>query len=286
MMSEEKKTIAIVINTTRPHAGSVLKHVAGLLKQDGVKLIAERSAKEFGDVVDEVADATTFADSADLVLAMGGDGTLLRAARFVGKSGVPILGINLGGLGFLTAVGEESLDEAIESVLAGEYRIEERMVLEAELPDGKKLIALNDIVIWMGESLRIVEMATYVGEEYVASFSADGIIVSTPTGSTAYSLAAGGPIVYPTFDAMIITPISPHTLGLRPMVFSPDVTFRVKVESREASVVADGQEMRQIERDDMVSVHRAEHRLRLVRPLTTTFYRILREKLKWGGWRE
>jgi NAD+ kinase len=285
-MSTEVKTIGVVINTTRPNAGSVLKHVAGLLEQREVKLIAERSAEEFSDIVREIQDAESFAGSADLVLAMGGDGTLLRAARVVGRSGVPILGINLGGLGFLTAVGKDLLDETVAAVLKGEFRIEERMVLEAELPDGKKLTALNDIVVWMGQSLRIVDMAAYVGEEYVASFSGDGIIVSTPTGSTAYSLAAGGPIVYPTFDAMIITPICPHTLGLRPMVFSPDVTFSVRIESREASVVADGQEMKQIGREDRVSVHRADHRLRLVRPLTMTFYRILREKLKWGGWRE
>jgi NAD+ kinase len=285
-MSGELKTIGIVINTARPHAGSVLEHVAGLLQQNGLRLILEHSAEEYADLVSDVADPAAFADSADLVLAMGGDGTLLRAARLVGKSEVPILGINLGGLGFLTAVGEESIDEAIDSVLKGQFRIEERMVLEAELPNGERLTALNDIVVWMGASLRIVQMTAYVGEEYVASFSADGIIVSTPTGSTAYSLAAGGPIVYPTFDAMIIAPICPHSLGLRPMVFSPDVTFSVMIESTEASVVADGQEMRQIAKGDRVSVHRAGHRFRLVRPLTTTFYKILREKLKWGGWRE
>jgi NAD+ kinase len=285
-MSAELKTIGIVINTARPHAGSVLKQVAGLLQQNGLRLILERSAEEYADLVSYMADPAAFADSADLVLAMGGDGTLLRAARLVGRSEVPILGINLGGLGFLTAVGEESIDEAIDSVLKGQFRIEERMVLEAELPDGERLTALNDIVVWMGASLRIVEMTAYVGEEYVASFSADGIIVSTPTGSTAYSLAAGGPIVYPTFDAMTIAPICPHSLGLRPMVFSPDVTFSVMIESMEATVVADGQEMRQITKGDRVSVHRAEHKLMLVRPLTTTFYKILREKLKWGGWRE
>lgn len=285
-MSEEMNTIGIVINTSKPHAGSVLEHVAGLLKQDGKKLIIEQAAEEYVDLVSGVADPDAFVESSDLVLAMGGDGTLLRAARLVGKSEVPILGINLGGLGFLTAVGEESLDEAIDALLRGQVRIEERMILEAELPDGETLTALNDVVVWMGASLRIVQMAAYVGEEYVASFSADGIIISTPTGSTAYSLAAGGPIVYPTFDAMIITPICPHALGLRPMVFSPDVKFTVKIESREASVVADGQEVRQVGRDDGVSVRRAEHKLRLVRPLTTTFYRILREKLKWGGWRE
>lgn len=285
-MSGNVKTIGVVINATKPHAGSALKHLAGLLKESEIKLVAESSARELVGRDVEVAEATTFRGSVDLVLAMGGDGTLLRAARLVGKSGIPILGINLGGLGFLTAVGEESMDEAVKSVLDGEYRTEERMVLEAELPDGSILSALNDVVVWMGKSLRIVEMTAYVGEEYVANFSADGIIISTPTGSTAYSLAAGGPIVYPTFDAMVITPICPHSLGLRPMVFSPDVTFTVKIESREASVVADGQEMRGVVSGDRVSVRRAEHRLKLIRPLTTTFYKILREKLKWGGWRE
>jgi NAD+ kinase len=217
---------------------------------------------------------------------MGGDGTLLRAARVVGDSGVPILGINLGGLGFLAEVGEEFIEDALESVLTGDSRMEERMVLLGELPDGTVLTALNDIVVWMGMSLRIVEMVAYVGDEYVASFAGDGLIVSTPTGSTAYSLAAGGPIVYPTFDAIVITPICPHSLGLRPMVCSPDVTFTVQIESRDASVAADGQDIRQIARKDKVSFRRAGYKVKLLRPLTTTFYKILREKLKWGGWRE
>lgn len=280
------KTVGIIINTAKPHAGSVLGSLAEILKKEGVEFVAEDSAATILKAKSKVAQASTFATGVDLLVAMGGDGTLLRAARLVGNSGVPILGINIGGLGFLTGVGEDLMEEALRSVLQGKYRIEERMVLEAELPDGTMLTALNDIVVGMGSSLRIVDMVAYVGEEYVASFSGDGLIVSTPTGSTAYSLAAGGPIVYPTFDSIIITPICPHALGLRPMVLSPQVTFTVQIESGDASIVADGQEVREIASKDKVSIHRAGHRLKLLRPLTASFYKILREKLKWGGWRE
>jgi NAD+ kinase len=280
------KTVGIVINIAKPHAGSVLERLTGILKKEGVDAVAESQAKDIVKAGVKTAEPGTFANKVDLVVAMGGDGTLLRAARLVGKSGVPILGINLGGLGFLTDVGEDLIDEAFKSVFNGKYKIEERMVLEAELPDRKILSALNDIVIWMGSSYRVVDMVAYVGDEYVASFSGDGLIVSTPTGSTAYSLAAGGPIVYPTFDSLIIAPICPHALGLRPMVFSPDVTFTVQIESGEASVVADGQEVRDVKAKDKVSFRRAAYRTKLMRPLATTFYSILREKLKWGGWRE
>ena len=280
------KTVGIVINTAKPHASSVLENLTEILKKEGIEFVAEDTAATILKAKSKVAQATTFATGVDLLIAMGGDGTLLRAARLVGDSGVSILGINIGGLGFLTGVGEELLEEALKSILQGKYKIEERMILEAELPDGTTLTALNDIVVGMGSSLRIVDMVAYVGDEYVASFSADGLIVSTPTGSTAYSLAAGGPIVYPTFDSIIITPICPHALGLRPMVLSPEVTFTIHIESREASVVADGQEVRRITAKDKVSFHRAGYRLKLLRPLTASFYKILREKLKWGGWRE
>lgn len=280
------KTAGIIINTAKPHAGSVLESLTEILNSEGVKFLVEESAAAILKAKSEVARATAFASEVDLLIAMGGDGTLLRAARLVGDSGVPVLGVNIGGLGFLTGVGEDLMEEALESVLRGEYGIEDRMILEAKLPDRTTMTALNDIVVGMGSSLRIVDMVAYVGEEYVASFSADGLIVSTPTGSTAYSLAAGGPIVYPTFDSMIITPICPHALGLRPMVLSPQVTFTVQIESKEASVVADGQEIRRIASKDKVSVSRAEHRLKLLKPSGASFYKILREKLKWGGWRE
>ncbi|MFQ5907021.1 MAG: NAD(+)/NADH kinase [bacterium] len=280
------KRAGILINAAKPQAGSMLERVAAISGSEGVELVAEQSVSPITETKMNLADAAAIAASVDLIVAMGGDGTLLRAARLVGSRGTPILGINLGGLGFLTEVEERFVDEALRSVFRGESRIEERMVLEGELPDGTVLTALNDIVVCTGKTLRIAEMTLYVGDEYVASFSADGLIVSTPTGSTAYSLAAGGPIVYPTFDSIIITPICPHSLGLRPMVFSPEVIFTVQMESESASVVADGQEVRQIQSKDRVSFHRATYRLRLLRPLTTTFYKILREKLKWGGWRE
>ena len=280
------KSVGIIINVAKPHASSVLENLTRILMKENIEFVAEDTAATILKAKPKVAQAATFAASVDLLIAMGGDGTLLRAARLVGDSGVPIFGVNIGGLGFLTGVGEELLEEALKSILQGKYKIDERMVLEAILPDGTTLTALNDIVVGMGSSLRIVDMVAYVGDEYIAGFSGDGLIISTPTGSTAYSLAAGGPIVHPTFDSIIVTPVCPHALGLRPMVLSPEVTFTIHIESGEASVVADGQEVRRIVSKDKVSFHRAGHRLKLLRPLTASFYKILREKLKWGGWRE
>jgi NAD+ kinase len=223
----------------------------------------------------------------EMLLAMGGDGTMLRAARIVGRSGKPVLGINLGSLGFLTEISLEDLYPTLERVLAGDYRLEHRMVLEAMVErSGQAFYALNDAVIRAPS--RIVEMEVTLDGQYVSNYMADGLIVSTPTGSTAYSLACGGPILHPTMETLVVTPICPHTLAIRPMIVSASQTVEATVHCKmeEPLITADGQVSQNILSGDRIAFRKASHTIPLVRTTGKTFYEILRAKLKWAGQKE
>lgn len=231
--------------------------------------------------------------SLDLLLTMGGDGTLLRGARLVAPYGVPVLGINLGHLGFLTAIGPSELEKGLRALAAGELAFDERMVLEAraESTDGQlhgSFLALNDVVLHRGGVARMIRMAIYAHEEQVGTYSADGVILSTPTGSTAYSLSAGGPIVSPAVDCILATPICPHTLAVRPLVLSASerVTVEVLSPTEELILTMDGQEGARMIPGDRLVVSRADIPLRLVRFPGQTFFSTLRRKLRWGDLRE
>ena len=225
----------------------------------------------------------------DMIILLGGDGTLLAAARMMGASSVPILPVNLGGLGFLTSVTLEELYPVLEEVLAGNHRISERVLLEAEvLRDGQVIErqrALNDAVLNKAALARIIDLELFIEGDYVCSYKADGLIVSTPTGSTAYSLAAGGPIVYPVLDAFIITPICPHSLTNRPLVV-PD-TMRIEIDFRcgdeSVYLTVDGQVGIELKEGDRIAIGKAQNKLRVIRPVKKTYFHILRNKLKWGG---
>jgi NAD+ kinase len=225
----------------------------------------------------------------DMIILLGGDGTLLAAGRMMGDSTVPILPVNLGGLGFLTSVTLEELYSVLEEVLAGNHRISERGMLEAEvLRDGKVFEthrALNDAVLNKAALARIIDLELLIDGGYVCSYKADGLIVSTPTGSTAYSLAAGGPIVYPVLDAFVITPICPHSLTNRPLVV-PD-TMRIEIDfhcgDESVFLTIDGQVGIELKEGDRVAIRKAPTKLRVVRPVKKTYFQILRNKLKWGG---
>jgi len=225
----------------------------------------------------------------DLLLTLGGDGTLLRGARLVAGHGVPVLGINLGHLGFLTAVAPAALERALERWLAGDYELDERMALLVEPADvdgnGRGAhVALNDAVLHKGGAARVIRLAVRASGEEVGTYSADGIILSTPTGSTAYSLSAGGPIVSPSVHCIIATPICPHTLGVRPLVLPADevVTVEVLSPSEELILTIDGQEHERLVPGQRVVVRRAEQPVRLVRFPGHTFFSTLRRKLRWG----
>ena len=225
---------------------------------------------------------------ADLLIVLGGDGTLLAAARSLGENTVPILPVNLGGLGFLTSVTLGELYPILEEVLAGKSRISNRVLLQAEVMRGGQAIerhrALNDAVLNKGALARMLDLDLHIDGGFVCSFKADGLIISTPTGSTAYSLAAGGPIIYPIVEAFVITPICPHTLTNRPLVI-PD-TARIEIDFRAGDeaiyLTLDGQVGVELQRGDRVGVTKASNTLRLVRPARKTYFEILRNKLKWG----
>ena len=238
-----------------------------------------------------VADKPALVAGVDLLVVLGGDGTLLSVADCAGEADVevPILGVNFGGLGFLTEATLPELYPSLESALSGAARVEERMMLRATtirggqpLPDH---LALNDVVITKAARARMTDLSVFVGDEFVTRVKADGLIVATPTGSTAYNLAAGGPIVQPVVDAIVLTPIAPHMLTNRPIVIPASSVVRVQPmmnERDEIYVTFDGQAGYQLEAGDEVRIRCAERRVRLLRPSSRSYFEVLRQKLKWN----
>lgn len=223
-----------------------------------------------------------------MLVVLGGDGTILSAARLAAGR-VPILGVNLGGLGFLAEIPLRELPGALAEVVRGELVIDERAMLEAEIigPSGARTraVALNDMVIAKTGVARVIHLTTSVNGEHLATYPADGVIIATPTGSTAYSLSAGGPIVHPQVDVIVVTPICPHTFTARPVVVSGGATVTVEVQMRadEVCLSVDGQASHDLFAGERVVVRRASERTRLVRLQANSFYGILRTKLGWGS---
>ncbi len=224
----------------------------------------------------------------EMIIVLGGDGTLLSVARQVWNKNIPILGVNLGGLGFLTEITLEELYPVLEKVLRNDFEINEREVLNAGVIRNEKRIAefivLNDAVINKGALARIIDLETTINDEYLSTFRSDGLIISTPTGSTAYNLSAGGPIVYPSLHTIIITPICPHTLTIRPIIIPDDVKIRALLKSRneEVTLTLDGQQGFALDYEDIVEVGKAEGRILLIKSPYRQYFELLREKLRWG----
>ena len=220
---------------------------------------------------------------AEILVALGGDGTILAAARAIGINNVPILGVKVGGLGFLADITPDELPEALDKVKRGSYGLSERMTLMTTF-DEKTYFALNDIVIDKGSSPRILDLSVHLGGQYVNTSTADGLIISTPTGSTAYSLSVGGPIVHPRMEAIILSPICPHVLANRPMIVAGDERVEVVIETAHGDVklTIDGQVNFELHQGDTIVVSKGDHTVKLVRTSTRTYYDVLRTKLKWG----
>ena len=224
----------------------------------------------------------------DILVVLGGDGTLLSATRLAGENEIPILGVNLGGLGFLTEITRDELFPVLEKVIDGDFRTHDRVALKASVVRKKEPVAafrvLNDAVINKGALARIIYLKTTINGEYVATFRADGLILSTPTGSTAYSLSAGGPIVYPSLSTIIITPICPHTLTNRPIIIPDHVVVRTTLESEseEVFLTLDGQVGFPMERGDTLEVRKAPGRVRLIESPYKGYFEVLRTKLGWA----
>jgi NAD+ kinase len=244
-------------------------------KTPGAGPLAEGSVLSSGDLP----------GGCELLISLGGDGTMLMAARLVGSLGVPILGVNMGKLGFLAEVSVEEMVEAIDEILRGEYRIEERLVLETHADRGEtRYSSLNEIVVDRGISPRVIQLEMHVDDQYLVTYAADGIIVSTPTGSTGYSLAGGGPVIVPQSRVVTVTPISPHTLTARPVIIPDDSVIRISVNAspKPVHVTADGQVEGLYEAPAEFTIRRAPHTVKLVKRLKSSYFDLLRAKLLWG----
>jgi NAD+ kinase len=283
--------VGILARPDLGEAGPTLRDLIRWLRERGVGVcLEERTARLVQDLAATcaVASGKEVVQQADALVVLGGDGTLLAASHVVQKP-IPVLGVNFGSLGFLTEITLPELYPALEGVLAGTYRYEERRMLHAEVRRGGKAQSagdvLNDVVVTKAAFSRIIELDVAVDGAFVSSFRADGLLVSSPTGSTAYNLAAGGPIIHPTLAAVVLTPICPHMLSHRPLVVSDGVTIEVSLRDArdgDVQIMLDGQQGFPLAPKDTVTVTRSAHAIRLVKAPERDYFEVLRTKLKWG----
>jgi NAD+ kinase len=281
------RTIGIIAKPHHAEAKRVLEQLVPWLAQKGRRVVMDMdTAALLGESSGIMKNRVP--EQVDLLVVLGGDGTFLSVARLVEGRDVPLLGVNLGGLGFLTEVTQAEVCQALEDIFEGRYGVSERMLLKAHVHrQGERIAeyrALNDVVINKSALARIIDLETYVDGVYVNTFSADGLIISTPTGSTAYNLAAGGPILFPTLGAIILSPICPHTLTNRPVVLPEDVKVEVilKSEKEDVLLTLDGQVGFALRYEDVVEVRKAQETVKLLEPPHRSYFQVLRTKLKWG----
>ena len=287
------KRIGVVVKPHQPDALETLCRLTTWLNERDIKLVGlpeiERESIEHqtGCAVEVVAD-TDIAKQVDLMLVLGGDGTMIATARMVSDTEVPVMGVNYGGLGYLAEFPLEDLFPALEGVLEGKYRIQQRLMLSVELWRGTELVTrnrvLNDVVVNKSALARIIEIEAYLNQQFVNLFRADGLIVATPTGSTAYNLSAVGPIIYPSMKAIVITPICPFTLSNRPIVVPDDsvIEVRLMTENEEVALTLDGQVGFELQAADRVMIRKSNTAFNLVQPPNRNYFDVLRNKLKWG----
>lgn len=281
---EEIKTVGLIINRDKEQVITIGLQLIALLHSQQVAVVAIGAEAEALQL--PPATEAEFCAAAQMVLVIGGDGTMLRAARTVYGGEIPILGINQGYLGFLTEIEVEQLAESLRDLLAGHYQVERRMMLTAQVyRDGQCIAdvsALNDLVVTKGALSRIIKMELYLQDQLVERYHGDGLIFSTPTGSTGYSLSAGGPVVYPALDLCIVAPICPHSLMARPLIFSPEHTLTVRLDANNAPAMltVDGQNGVELKRGDRIQISKAQHETRLIVLEKRNFFAVLRKKLK------
>ena len=287
------KRIGIVL---KPHQPDALKTICDLVvwlaERDitlvgGPEIERERIAHQTGCAVPQV-ESDELAAEVDLMLVLGGDGTMIATARMVGDHEVPVLGVNYGGLGYLAEFRIQELYSALESILSGNYRLDRRVMLAVELRRGeeppKTSRVLNDVVINKSALARIIEIETYFDRYYVSSFRADGLIVSAPTGSTAYNLSAGGPVIFPSMNAVVITPICPFTLSNRPIVVpdNAEIELLLKTDNEEVALTLDGQVGFEMKVGDRVVIRKSRTTFNIIQPSNRNYFDVLRDKLRWG----
>jgi NAD+ kinase len=281
------ETIGLFSKPNAPRAAELVPELVRWLEARGLRLrldevTAAYAGREPGLPAEQVAEGC------DLIIVLGGDGTLLTAARAVGGRDVPVFAVNLGGLGFLTTIPADQVFIDLEAALRGELRIGRRRMLHCDLERAGQVVssyeALNDVVVNKSQIARMAHLEAYVDAQFVCEFKADGLIVATPTGSTAYSLSAGGPIVFPSVGCLCLTPICPHTLTNRPVIVPDASVIRIRVRSAdgETFLTADGQTGQPLRNGDLVVCRSSSQVVRLVRPPNQKFFDVLRAKLKWG----
>ena len=276
--------LGVIGNRDYPDLARVLQRILTLGSSLGVEMHLEATLRDLAEGQHLPALAP---EDVDALLTLGGDGTLLRGARFLNGREIPVLGVNLGRLGFLSACGPEDLESAVRRLVSGDYRGESRMMLEGRPglgEDPRRWYALNDIVLHKSGKARVIWLRVEVDGEEVASYAADGIVLSTPTGSTAYNLSVGGPVVVPAHASIIISPISAHALSIRPVVVAPDATVVVHADDdgTERLVTVDGQVGATLGTSEALMVRRASRSVILVRFPEMTFFTRMRKKLGWG----
>jgi len=280
------KRIGIICKTGVPEPTEILKVLLPWLRQKGYETYVDIETAATLNI--EGSQRSQIPSIVDIIIVLGGDGTMLSVCRLIGDKKIPILGVNIGGLGFLTAVHKDELYQVLEKVLMGECPVEERIMVTACVHRHSECIAeyiaMNDVVVNKGALARIIDLETHINHTYVTTFKADGLIVSTPTGSTAYALSAGGPVLYPTLNSLVLTPICPHTLTNRPIVLPDSVLIEIVLKSQNEDVflTLDGQVGFSLKQDDVIKIRKAPFKAKLLVPCEKDYFQVLRTKLKWG----
>jgi NAD+ kinase len=288
-VGEKIRSVGLLANSGKVSSRTLVQTAARLIQRSGRKLFCDSATAQLASLrCQSFGDIATLAREVDLLLVFGGDGTMLRVARELSGSPTPILGVKVGGLGFLTAVSSTQLGSALKQIWLGEYLLETRSLIQATGKAQGKSIgerALNDFVVSRGATSRLIEVAVNVDREELTRYRCDGLIVSSPTGSTAYSLAAGGAVVSPTADVLTITPICPHTLSNRSVIVPMNSVVQVTVLSERVDTIltADGQVQIPLSTGDFVQIRKSRFGVRLLRLRGSSFFQTLRQKLHWSG---
>ena len=285
------KKIGIVINLKKENAAGILEKLLKWLAKKGKTVILDKESAGFVRGKFSASSLDEIASRVDLLISLGGDGTLLRAARIKNIDRIPVLGVNLGGLGFITEISSPEIYKVLQKIFAGEFKLEERMRLQIEISKkGRKesvFTALNEIVLAKTTIARLLQLEIFINKDYVTTYQCDGLIVSTPTGSTGHSLSAGGAIMEPTLDGVIICPICPHTLTNRPLIIPSDKEIRIKTKpatrTRDICATIDGQVAVNLAFDDTIVIKKSPRKLKLVVSPERNYYQVLREKFSWGS---
>ena len=287
--ADKIRSVGLLANSGKTSSRTLVQNAARLIEGGGRKLFCDEATAKLASLTcPTVPDYRALAEKVDLILVFGGDGTMLRVARDLAGLKTVILGVKVGGLGFLTAIQGHELAAALEQIWAGDFRVESRPLIQATgRAQGKTIseLALNDFVISRGATSRLIQLAVTVGEEELTRYRCDGLIISSPTGSTAYSLAAGGAVVSPDAAVFTLTPICPHTLSNRSVIVPMNSVVRVTVLSERVDTIltADGQVQMPLDTGDFVQVKKSRHAVRLLRLRGSSFFQTLRQKLHWSG---